>query len=106
LIDSPRILREYIRGVIFRLGKLLGTKGPGMTFLIPVVDRMVKMDLRVVTLDVACQEVRLQEIIDRQTDPWGIKVTAVEVRDVVLPDSMKRAMAGQAESERGDEPKS
>src|SRR5207302_5200032 len=153
-----RILREYERGVIFRLGKLLGTKGPGLIFLIPIVDRMVRMDLRVVTIDVARQEVmtrdnvpmtvdavvyfrvidpaaavtrvenylratslisqtslrsvlgqaeldellsqrdkinlRLQEIIDRQTDPWGIKVTAVEVRDVVLPDSMKRAMAG------------
>ena len=160
-----RILREYQRGVIFRLGKLLGTKGPGLIFLIPIVDRMVRMDLRVVTIDVARQEVmtrdnvpmtvdavvyfrvidpaaavvrvenylratslisqttlrsvlgqaeldellsqrdkinlRLQEIIDRQTEPWGIKVTAVEVRDVVLPDSMKRAMAGQAESERG-----
>src|SRR5712672_2184135 len=159
-----RILREYERGVIFRLGKLLGTKGPGLIFLIPIVDRMVKMDLRVVTIDVARQEVmtrdnvpmivdavvyfrvidpaaavvrvenylkatslisqttlrsvlgqaeldellsqrdkinlRLQEIIDRQTDPWGIKVTAVEVRDVILPDSMKRAMAGQAEAER------
>src|SRR6516162_8024320 len=159
-----RILREYERGVIFRLGKLLGTKGPGMIFLIPLVDRMVKMDLRVVTIDVVRQEVmtrdnvpmtidtvvyfrvidpasavvrvekylkatslisqttlrsvlgqaeldellsqrdkinlRLQEIIDRQTDPWGIKVTAVEVKDVILPDSMKRAMAGQAESER------
>ena len=155
-----RILREYERGVIFRLGKLLGTKGPGLIFLIPIVDRMVRMDLRVVTIDVARQEVmtrdnvpmtvdavvyfrvidpaaavvrvekylkatslisqttlrsvlgqaeldellsqrdkinlRLQEIIDRQTDPWGIKVTAVEVRDVVLPDSMKRAMAGAA----------
>jgi regulator of protease activity HflC (stomatin/prohibitin superfamily) len=159
-----RILREYERGVIFRLGKLLGTKGPGLIFLIPIVDRMVRMDLRVVTIDVARQEVmtrdnvpmtvdavvyfrvvdaaaavvrvekylkatslisqttlrsvlgqaeldellsqrdkinlRLREIIDRQTDPWGIKVTAVEVRDVILPDSMKRAMAGQAESER------
>src|SRR6202162_1663842 len=164
LPQAVRILREYERGVIFRLGKLLGTKGPGLIYLIPVVDRMVKMDLRVVTIDVPRQEVmtrdnvpmtvdavvyfrvidpaaavvkveqylkatwlisqttlrsvlgqaeldellsqrdkinlRLQEIIDRQTDPWGIKVTAVEVRDVILPDSMKRAMAGQAESER------
>src|SRR3981081_708824 len=162
--QTIRILREYERGVIFRLGKLLGTKGPGLIFLFPLVDRMVRMDLRVVTIDVPRQEVmtrdnvpmtvdavvyfrvvdpaaavvqveqylkatwlisqtplrsvlgqaeldellsqrdkinlRLQEIIDRQTDPWGIKVTAVEVRDVVLPDSMKRAMAGQAESER------
>src|SRR5215510_13322919 len=159
-----RVLREYERGVIFRLGKLLGTKGPGLIFLIPVVDRMVKMDLRVVTIDVARQEVMtcdnvpvnvdavvyfrviepasavvkvenflkatsliaqttlrsvlgqaelddllahrekinqtLQEIIDRQTDPWGIKVTAVEVKDVALPDTMKRAMAKQAEAER------
>jgi regulator of protease activity HflC (stomatin/prohibitin superfamily) len=159
-----RVLREYERGVIFRLGKLLGAKGPGLIFLIPVVDRMVKMDLRVVTIDVAKQEVmtrdnvpvtvdavlyfrvvdpvesvvkvenfwkatsliaqttlrsvlgqaeldellshrekinlQLQEIIDRQTDPWGIKVTAVEVKDVALPDGMKRAMAKQAEAER------
>src|ERR1700730_9876999 len=164
LPQTIRILREYERGVIFRLGKLYGTKGPGLIFLIPVVDRMVKMDLRVVTIDVARQEVmtrdnvpvtvdavvyfrvvapeaavvkvenflkatslisqttlrsvlgqaeldellsqrdkinlRLQEIIDRQTDPWGIKMTAVEVRDVVLPDSMKRATPGSSESER------
>jgi regulator of protease activity HflC (stomatin/prohibitin superfamily) len=164
LPQALRILREYERGVIFRLGKLLSAKGPGLIFLIPVVDRMVKMDLRVVTIDVAKQEVMtrdnvpvtvdavvyfrvidpiaavvkvenfwkatsliaqttlrsvlgqaeldellshrekinqtLQEIIDRQTDPWGIKVTAVEVKDVVLPDGMKRAMAKQAEAER------
>ena len=164
LPQMVRILREYERGVIFRLGKLLGTKGPGLILLIPIVDRMVKMDLRVVTIDVARQEVmtrdnvpvtvdavvyfrvvvpeaavikvenylkatslisqttlrsvlgqaeldellsqrdkinlHLQEIIDRQTDPWGIKVTAVEVKDVVLPDGMKRAMARQAETER------
>ena len=159
-----RILREYERGVIFRLGKLVGAKGPGLIFLIPVVDRMVKMDLRVVTIDVTRQEVMtrdnvpvtvdavvyfrvidpveavvkvenfwkatmlisqttlrsvlgqaeldellaqrdkinhtLQEIIDRQTDPWGVKVTAVEVKDVALPETMKRAMAKQAEAER------
>jgi len=164
LTQAIRILREYERGVIFRLGKLLGAKGPGLIFLIPVVDRMVKMDLRVVTIDVAKQEVmtrdnvpatvdavvyfrvvdpvsavvkvenfwkatsliaqttlrsvlgqaplddllsqrdvinqKLQEIIDRQTEPWGVKVTAVEVKDVALPDSMKRAMAKQAEAER------
>ncbi len=164
LPQALRILREYERGVIFRLGKLLGSKGPGLIFLIPVVDRMVKMDLRVVTIDVAKQEVmtrdnvpvtvdavvyfrvidpvaavvkvenfwkatsliaqttlrsvlgqaplddllsqrdvinqKLQEIIDRQTEPWGVKVTAVEVKDVALPDSMKRAMAKQAEAER------
>jgi regulator of protease activity HflC (stomatin/prohibitin superfamily) len=159
-----RILREYERGVIFRLGKLLGQKGPGVILLIPIVDKMVKMDLRVVTIDVARQEVMtrdnvpvsvdavvyfrvvdpisavikvenfwkatsliaqttlrsvlgqaeldellshrekinhtLQEIIDRQSDPWGVKVTSVEVKDVSLPEGMKRAMAKQAEAER------
>jgi regulator of protease activity HflC (stomatin/prohibitin superfamily) len=164
LPNALRILREYERGVIFRLGKLLGAKGPGVIILIPVVDRMVKMDLRVVTIDVSKQEVMtrdnvpatvdavvyfrvvdpiaavvkvenfwkatsliaqttlrsvlgqaeldellahrdkinqtLQEIIDRQTDPWGIKVTSVEIKDVSLPEGMKRAMAKQAEAER------
>ncbi len=164
LPQALRILREYERGVIFRLGKLEGAKGPGVILLWPIIDRMVKMDLRVVTIDVARQEVmtrdnvpvtvdavvyfrvvdpvaavvkvenfwkatsliaqttlrsvlgqaplddllsqresinlKLQEIIDRQTEPWGVKVTAVEVKDVSLPDSMKRAMAKQAEAER------
>src|SRR5438477_7681000 len=164
LPQAVRVLREYERGVIFRLGKLLGAKGPGMIFLFPIVDRMVKMDLRVVTIDVSRQEVMtrdnvpatvdavvyfrvidpiaavvkvenfwkatsliaqttlrsvlgqaeldellahrdkinqtLQEIIDRQTDPWGIKVTSVEIKDVSLPEGMKRAMAKQAEAER------
>jgi len=164
LPQSIRILREYERGVIFRLGKLQGAKGPGLILLIPVVDRMVKMDLRVVTIDVPKQEImtrdnvpatvdavvyfrvvepnaavvkvenfwkatsliaqttlrsvlgqsplddllsqrdiinqKLQEIIDKQTEPWGIKVTSVEVKEVALPESMKRAMAKQAEAER------
>jgi regulator of protease activity HflC (stomatin/prohibitin superfamily) len=164
LPQAIRVLREYERGVIFRLGKLLGAKGPGLIFLIPIVDRMVRMDLRVVTIDIPRQEVMtrdnvpvsvdavlyfrvidpqaavvkvenflkatsliaqttlrsvlgqaeldellahrdkinqtLQEIIDRETEPWGIKVTAVEVKDVALPDTMKRAMAKQAEAER------
>ncbi len=164
LPQSVRILREYERGVVFRLGKLVGAKGPGLIWLWPFVDKMVRMDLRVVTIDVAKQEVmtkdnvpatvdavvyfrvvaptdavtkvenfwkatsliaqttlrsvlgqaslddllsqrdtinfKLQEIIDRQTEPWGIKVTAVEIKDVALPDSMKRAMAKQAEAER------
>ena len=159
-----RILREYERGVIFRLGKLVGAKGPGLIFLIPIVDRMVRIDLRVVTINVERQEVMtrdnvpatvdavvyfrivdpaaavvkvedflkatsliaqttlrsvlgqaplddllsqrdsinqtLQDIIDKQTEPWGVKVTVVEVKDVVLPDTMKRAMAKQAEAER------
>jgi regulator of protease activity HflC (stomatin/prohibitin superfamily) len=164
ITQTIRILREYERGVIFRLGKLLRAKGPGLILLIPIVDRMVKVDLRVVTINVPQQEMmtrdnvpvtvdavvyfrvldpeaaiikvenflkatsliaqttlrsvigqaelddllsqrekinqRLQEIIDRQTEPWGIKVTSVEVKDVMLPDAMKRAMAGQAETER------
>lgn len=161
-----RVLREYERGVIFRLGKLhaKGAKGPGLIVLIPFIDKMVKVDLRVVTIDVTRQEVMtrdnvpvtvdavvyfrvmdpvsavvkvenywratsllaqttlrsvlgqaelddllahrdkinqtLQEILDRHTDPWGVKVTMVEVKDVVLPDGMKRAMAKQAEAER------
>ncbi len=164
LPQAIRILREYERGVIFRLGKLLTAKGPGIIFLIPIVDRMVRMDLRVVTINVERQEMMtrdnvpvsvdavvyfrvidpqsavvkvenflkatsliaqttlrsvigqaplddllsqresinqtLQDIIDKQTEPWGIKVTSVEVKDVVLPDTMKRAMARQAEAER------
>ncbi|HEX7569826.1 MAG TPA: slipin family protein [Verrucomicrobiae bacterium] len=164
LPQSIRILREYERGVIFRLGKLQGAKGPGLILLWPIIDKMVKMDLRVVTIDVPKQEImtkdnvpatvdaviyfrvvdpnaavvkvenfwkatsligqttlrsvlgqsaldellsqrdvinlKLQEIIDKQTEPWGIKVTSVEVKEVSLPDSMKRAMAKQAEAER------
>ncbi|HXQ80712.1 MAG TPA: SPFH domain-containing protein [Opitutaceae bacterium] len=164
LPSAVRILREYERAVVFRLGKLLRAKGPGLVLLIPIVDRMVRMDLRVVTIDVPKQEIMtrdnvpvtvdavvyfrvvdpvaavikvenflkatsliaqttlrsvlgqaelddllarrdkinqtLQEIVDRHTDPWGVKVTAVEVRDVVLPEAMKRTMARQAESER------
>src|SRR5512136_3485617 len=164
LASAIRILNEYERGVIFRLGRCIGVKGPGLILLIPIVDRMVKMDLRVVTIDVNKQELmtrdnvpvtvdavvyfrvvepgaavikvenfwkatsliaqttlrsvlgqsplddllsqrdvinqKLQEIIDKQTEPWGVKVTAVEVREISLPDSMKRAMAKQAEAER------
>ncbi|MBA4147063.1 MAG: SPFH domain-containing protein [Verrucomicrobia bacterium] len=161
---AVRILREYERGVVFRLGKLLCAKGPGLILLIPIVDKMVRVDLRVVTVDVPKQDMmtcdnvpvsvdavvyfrvmdaeaaivkvenflratsliaqttlrsvvgqaeldellsqrdkinrKLQEIIDRQTDPWGVKVTAVEIRDVSLPETMRRAMARQAEVER------
>jgi len=159
-----KIVQEYERGVIFRLGRLIGAKGPGLFLIIPIVDRMVKVDLRVVTMDVPSQEVitrdnvtirvdavvyfrvinpndavvkvldyfratsliaqttlrnvvgqseldeilskrdkinqELQRIIDEQTEPWGVKVTLVEVRDVKLPDTMQRAMAKQAEAER------
>ncbi|HEY4669094.1 MAG TPA: slipin family protein, partial [Tepidiformaceae bacterium] len=161
---SVRIVNEYERGVIFRLGRLVGAKGPGLFILLPFVDRMVKIDLRTITLDVPSQEAitrdnvtvkvnaviyfrvveptaavvrildfvratsqisqttlrsvlgqsdldellsqreqinqQLQQIIDEQTEPWGIKVTAVEVKDVELPSTMQRAMARQAEAER------
>jgi regulator of protease activity HflC (stomatin/prohibitin superfamily) len=164
LSSAIKIVQEYERGVIFRLGRLVGAKGPGLFFIIPVVDRMVKVDLRVVTLEIPPQEAitkdnvtvkvnavaffrvvdpsaaivqvedyrkatwqisqttlrsvlgqsaldellthreginqRLQQIIDEQTEPWGIKVSIVEVKDVELPDTMKRAMAKQAEAER------
>jgi regulator of protease activity HflC (stomatin/prohibitin superfamily) len=164
LVNAIRILREYERGVIFRLGRLIGSKGPGLILLIPLVDRMVRVSLRVVALDVPPQDVvtrdnvalkvnavlyfrvvraddaivrvedffqatsqmaqttlrsvvgehelddllsdrerinqQLQRIIDERTDPWGIKVTAVEVKDVDLPQEMLRAIARQAEAER------
>ena len=161
---AVKIVQEYERGVIFRLGRLRGPRGPGLFLIIPLVDRMVKMDLRVITLDIPAQEAitrdnvtvkvnavayyrvvdpsnaivkvedfnratyqiaqtslravlgqsdldellihrdeinrKLQHIIDEQTEPWGIKVSIVEVKDVELPDTMKRAMAKQAEAER------
>ncbi|TVQ68197.1 MAG: slipin family protein [Balneolaceae bacterium] len=159
-----KIMREYERGVVFRLGKFQSTKGPGLIILIPFIDKVERVDLRVLTINVERQEVitkdnvtvnvdaitffrvvdaekaviqveryiaatsmlaqttlrsvlgqfeldeilsdrekinkQIQDIIDRQTDPWGIKVVSVEVKDVILPESMKRAMARQAESER------
>jgi regulator of protease activity HflC (stomatin/prohibitin superfamily) len=147
---SIRILREYERAVVFRLGRLLGQKGPGIVLLIPGIDRMVRVDLRTVTFDVPPQDLitrdnvpaksvveveryraatsqiaqttlrsvlgkadldmllaereklneALQQIIDEQTDPWGIKVTTVEIKDVGIPQGMQRAMARQAEAER------
>ena len=164
LASAIKVVQEYERGVIFRLGRLVGAKGPGLFFIIPFIDRMAKVDLRVVTLDVPSQEAitrdnvtvkvnavvyfrvlvpenaivkvedyrkatwqiasttlrsvlgqseldellserekinnQLQQIIDDQTEPWGIKVTLVEVKDVELPTSMQRAMARQAEAER------
>jgi len=164
LAASIRIVNEYERGVIFRLGRLIGAKGPGIFLLIPIVDKMVKMSLRTMNFDVQPQEVitrdnvpvkvnaviyfrvidpskavvavenfrfatlqiaqttlrgvlgeaeldellsqrekineKLQSIIDEQTDPWGIKVSVVEIKEVEIPDSMKRAMARQAEVER------
>jgi regulator of protease activity HflC (stomatin/prohibitin superfamily) len=164
LANAIRILREYERGIIFRLGRLMGTRGPGLILLIPIVDRMVKVSLRVVTMDVPPQDVitrdnvtvkvnaviyfrvidaskaivevedflyatsmisqttlrsvlgqvelddllsgrekinqQLQKIIDEQTEPWGIKVSVVEVKNVDLPQEMQRAIARQAEAER------
>ncbi len=164
LSSAIKIVQEYERGVIFRLGRLVGAKGPGLFFIIPIVDRMIKVGLRVVTLDVPSQEAitrdnvtvkvnavvyfrvidpsaaivqvedyqratwnisqttlrnvigqseldellahrekinqTLQQIIDEATEPWGIKVSIVEVKDVELPQTMQRAMARQAEAER------
>jgi regulator of protease activity HflC (stomatin/prohibitin superfamily) len=161
---TVKVVQEYERGVVFRLGRYVGARGPGLILLIPAIERMVKVDLRVITMDVPSQEVitrdnvtvkvnavvyfrvvdpgaamirvldfgratsliaqttlrsvlgqvelddllanrervneELQRIIDEQTDTWGVKVTSVEVRDVELPDAMKRAMARQAEAER------
>lgn len=164
LSSAIRILNEYERGVIFRLGRVLGSKGPGLILLIPIVDKMIKVDLRTVTMDVPPQDVitrdnvsvkvnavvyfrvmdavkatievqqylyatsqlaqttlrsvcgqaeldkilserekvntEIQEILDMHTDPWGIKVTVVEVKQIDLPQEMQRAMAKQAEAER------
>jgi len=164
LASAIRIVREYERGVIFRLGRLIGAKGPGLFFVIPFIDQLIKIDLRVLTMDVPKQSLitrdnvpvtvdavvyfrvlnpedavtkvenyisatslisqttlrsivgqseldellihrdkineALQKIIDEKTDPWGIKVSAVEIKEVTLPEELKRAMARQAETER------
>ncbi len=164
LSSTIKIVQEYERGVVFRMGRLTGPRGPGIILLIPFVERMIKVDLRTLTLDIPAQEVitrdnvtirvnavayfrvmdpnaaivnvadhiratsqiaqttlrsvlgqaeldellserdkinlELQTIIDEQTEPWGVKVSIVEVKDVELPDSMQRAMARQAEAER------
>ncbi|HEX9923180.1 MAG TPA: slipin family protein [Anaerolineae bacterium] len=164
LFSAVKIVQEYERGVIFRLGRFVGAKGPGLFLIVPFIDRMMKVDLRTVTLDVPAQEAisrdnvtlkvnavvyfrvldpgraiiqvedyrratwqiaqttlrnvigqseldellahrekvndELQRIIDEQTEPWGIKVSLVEVKDVELPQTMQRAMARQAEAER------
>jgi len=161
---TVKIVTEYERGVIFRLGRLIGAKGPGLFLIIPFIDRMVKVDLRVITMDVPSQEVitkdnvtvrvnavvyfrvvdpessvvkvldhiratsqisqttlrnvlgqseldellsqreklnqMLQKIIDEHTDPWGVKVSTVEIKEVELAEEMKRSMAAQAEAER------
>ena len=164
IANSVRILREYERGVVYRLGRFVGVRGPGLILLIPLFEKMVKVTLRTVALDVPPQEVvtkdnvsvkvnavmyfqvfepgrainavedylyatsqmgqttlrsilgehelddllsnrekinqKLQKVIDERTDPWGIKVSAVEVKDVDLPEGMRRALAKQAEAER------
>jgi regulator of protease activity HflC (stomatin/prohibitin superfamily) len=163
-VSAIRIVQEYERGVIFRLGRIMGAKGPGLFLILPVIDRMVKVNLQTVTMDIPPQEAitkdnvtvrvnavtyfnvvdpvkavvniqnyvfgtsqvaqttlrsiigsidlddllinrdevnqRLQQIIDELTNPWGVKVTLVEVKDVELPEIMRRAMARQAEAER------
>jgi regulator of protease activity HflC (stomatin/prohibitin superfamily) len=164
IASSIRIIREYERAVVFRLGRLIGAKGPGLIILIPFIDRAIKVDLRVITLDVPKQKIitldnvtvdvdavvylrvnepnnavvkvndyglassmlaqttlrdligqtsfddllskreeinkRMQEILDIATDPWGVKVSSVAIRDVSLPENMHRAIAKQAEAER------
>jgi len=164
VVNTIKILKEYERGVVFRLGRFVGVRGPGLILLIPMFEKMVKVSLRTVALDVPPQEVvtkdnvsvkvnavmyfqvfepskaiiavedylyatsqmgqttlrsvlgehelddllsnrekinrMLQKIIDERTDPWGVKVSAVEVKDVDLPENMKRAIAKQAEAER------
>ncbi len=164
VISAFKIVNEYERGVIFRLGRLMGARGPGLFIVVPVLEKMMRVDLRVITMDVPSQEVitrdnvtikvnavlyfqvfdpnlavvkvanynlatlqisqttlrsvvgqvhldellserdaineKLQQIIDQQTEPWGIKVTIVEIKDVELPSTMQRAMAKQAEAER------
>lgn len=164
LASAIKVVQEYERGVVFRLGRLTGARGPGLILLIPFIEKMQKIDLRTVTMDIPAQEVitkdnvtvrvnavsyfrvvdpnsavvnvadyiratsliaqttlrsvlgqstldellsererinqQLQKIIDEQTEPWGIKVSVVEVKDVELPQSMQRAMARQAEAER------
>jgi regulator of protease activity HflC (stomatin/prohibitin superfamily) len=164
LSSAIRILNEYERGVVFRLGRVIGAKGPGLILLIPIIDKMIKVDLRTVTMDVPAQDVitrdnvsvkvnavvyfrvmdavkatvevqqylyatsqlaqttlrsvcgqaeldkilserekvntEIQEILDMHTDPWGIKVVTVEVKQIDLPQEMQRAMAKQAEAER------
>ena len=164
LISGIKILKEYERGVVFRLGRMVGARGPGMIYVIPGVEKVVKLDLRTVTMDIPPQDVitrdnvsvkvnavlyfrvidpnlavrevenylfatsqlaqvtlrsvcgqgeldellserekinsRIQDILDRQTDPWGIKVVLVELKHIDLPQEMQRAMAKQAEAER------
>jgi regulator of protease activity HflC (stomatin/prohibitin superfamily) len=164
LISGIKILKEYERGVVFRLGRMVGARGPGIIYVIPGVEKMVKLDLRTVTMDIPPQDVitrdnvsvkvnavlyfrvidpnlavrevenylfatsqlaqvtlrsvcgqgeldellserekinsRIQDILDRQTDPWGIKVVLVELKHIDLPQEMQRAMAKQAEAER------
>jgi len=162
--NGAHVLPEYERGVVFRLGRLIDVKGPGLIIIIPIIDRLVRVDLRTITFDVPAQEIitrdnvtvkvnavcyfrvidpnkaivqvqnyilatsqiaqtsmrsvvgqvhldellsdreqlnqKLQKIIDQQTEPWGVKVSIVELKDVQIPENMQRAMAQQAEAER------
>lgn len=164
IISGVKVLKEYERGVVFRLGRMVGARGPGLIYIIPGIEKMVKLDLRTVTMDIPPQDVitrdnvsvkvnavlyfrvldpnlavrevenylfatsqlaqvtlrsvcgqgeldellaerekintRIQDILDKQTDPWGIKVVLVELKHIDLPQEMQRAMAKQAEAER------
>jgi regulator of protease activity HflC (stomatin/prohibitin superfamily) len=164
IISGVKVLKEYERGVVFRLGRMVGARGPGLVYIIPGIEKMVKLDLRTVTMDIPPQDVitrdnvsvkvnavlyfrvldpnlavrevenylfatsqlaqvtlrsvcgqgeldellaerekintRIQDILDKQTDPWGIKVVLVELKHIDLPQEMQRAMAKQAEAER------
>jgi regulator of protease activity HflC (stomatin/prohibitin superfamily) len=164
IISGVKVLKEYERGVVFRLGRMVGSRGPGLVYIIPGIEKMVRMDLRTVTMDIPPQDVitrdnvsvkvnavlyfrvldpnlavrevenylfatsqlaqvtlrsvcgqgeldellaerekintRIQDILDKQTDPWGIKVVLVELKHIDLPQEMQRAMAKQAEAER------
>src|ERR1700735_4473788 len=130
VLSGLKVLNEYERGVVFRLGRLTPYRGPGVIFVIPVLERMARIDLRTVTLDIPPQDVitkdnvtvkvsavlyfrvvdllsqrdklnaRIQEIVDSQTEPWGVKVTLVELKNIDLPQDMQRAIAAQAEAER------
>ncbi|PKN78445.1 MAG: hypothetical protein CVU51_15680 [Deltaproteobacteria bacterium HGW-Deltaproteobacteria-1] len=111
LASAIKVLNEYERAVLFRLGRIRELKGPGLIIIIPGIDKIVKIDMRTITMDVPAQDVITKDNVSikvnavvyfrvRSTDPWGIKVSLVEVKHIDLPEEMKRAMAKQAEAER------
>src|SRR5580693_5430892 len=115
VLISLRVLRQYERGVVFLLGKFRGVRGPGLTFVFWPFQQMVRVSLRTVTMqipsqkiitkdnvsiDIAAINLQIKNVIDQHTEPWGTQVTAVEIKDIMLPDNMQRAMAKEAEAER------